>query len=120
MRADVVEEASVELVDPKFKAIVRLAEDFVCGWVEVAFSCNKRVVAEGLEALDLRFEFGTPSGSGIEECLPACLLIRALFVISLKRVGFSLIYVHYSTNLRVDSMNTPPCNPDEPFVRPRS
>jgi len=43
MRADVVEEASVELVDPKFKAVVRLAEDFVCGWVEVAFSCNKGV-----------------------------------------------------------------------------
>ena len=27
------------------------------------FSCNKRVVAEGLEALDLRLKFGTPSGS---------------------------------------------------------
>ena len=72
----------MELVDSKSKAVVRLVEDFVCGWVEVAFSCNKRVVAEGLEALDLRLKFGTPSGSGIEECLPAC-----LFVISLERVG---------------------------------
>ena len=49
MRADVVEEAPVELVDSKSKAVVRLVEDFVCVWVDVAFSCNKRVVAEGLE-----------------------------------------------------------------------
>ena len=48
----------------------------------MAFSCNKGVVAEGLEGLDLRLEFGTPSGSGIGECLPGC-----LFVISLERVG---------------------------------
>ena len=48
----------------------------------MAFSRNKGVVAGGLEALDLRFEFGTPSGSGVEKCLPAC-----LFVVPLKRVG---------------------------------
>ena len=53
MRADVIEEAPVELVDSKSEAVARLVEDFVWGWVDGAFSCNKGVVAEDLEALDL-------------------------------------------------------------------
>jgi len=65
MRANVIEEAPVELFGSK--AVVGLVEERMWGWVEVAFGCDKGVVAEGLEALNLCLEFETPSGPEVEE-----------------------------------------------------